>query len=253
MQPVIETKQLSATFRNTAKGLHVLDNIDLSINEQEFICILGPSGSGKSTLLHILGGLLPHEEGVVKINNEFVQGAVEGVGIIFQNANLMPWRTVLENVLLPIEIHPIDRKNRLGAKELLKLVGLTGFENSYPNQLSGGMAQRVAIARALIQNPGILLLDEPFGALDAITRTRMGFELLRIWQQKKKTVVMVTHDISEAIFLADRVIVLSNRPAHITLELEIDLPRPRLEEMRYTVEFAKLAKELHNAIDKLSF
>jgi NitT/TauT family transport system ATP-binding protein len=249
MQNVIEAKNLSATYRDNSQGLHVLDKIDLSVSQQEFICILGPSGSGKSTLLHILAGLLPLEEGQLRVNNENVSGAVTGVGFIFQNANLMPWRTVLENVLLPIEVQPIENISQVDALELLNLVGLDGFENSYPQQLSGGMAQRVAIARALIHNPSILLLDEPFGALDAITRTRMGFELLRIWRQQMKTVIMVTHDISEAIFLADRVIVLSNRPAHITLELPIDLPRPRVEEMRYTQKFAKLARILHNTID----
>lgn len=246
---VIEATQLSATFRNHAKGLHVLDEIDIKVSSEEFVCILGPSGSGKSTLLHILGGLLPLEEGQLLVNNQKVSGAVNGVGIIFQNANLMPWRTVLENVLLPLQIHPAGGENQTIAMALIKLVGLDGFENSYPQHLSGGMAQRVAIARALIHNPSILLLDEPFGALDAITRNRMGRELLRIWQQQKKTVVMVTHDISEAIFLADRVIVLSNRPAHVTLELPIDLPRPRLEDMRYTKEFSTYAKQLHNAID----
>jgi NitT/TauT family transport system ATP-binding protein len=168
---------------------------------------------------------------------------------VFQNANLMPWRTVLGNVSLPLEMQNLpvgDAQSR--ARELVELVGLAGFEDTLPVNLSGGMAQRVAIARALVHDPDVLLLDEPFGALDAITRERMGEELQRIWRVRSKTVVMVTHDISEALFLADKVFVLTDRPAQIKLELQVDLPRPRHSDIRYTPEFGQMARKLREAI-----
>jgi NitT/TauT family transport system ATP-binding protein len=168
---------------------------------------------------------------------------------VFQKANLMPWRTVLENITLPLEIQGQPRPAVLErACELVELVGLQGFEDSLPRDLSGGMAQRVAIARALVHDPDLLLLDEPFGALDALTRERMGAELLRIWQTRRKTVVMVTHSISESLLLADRVLVLTPRPGHVRLDLKVDLPRPRDEEVTYTPEFAALSRRLRAAI-----
>jgi NitT/TauT family transport system ATP-binding protein len=168
---------------------------------------------------------------------------------VFQKANLMPWRTVLENITLPLELSPVLRKGAsLKAQEMVELVGLQGFENSLPRDLSGGMAQRVAIARALVHDPEVLLLDEPLGALDALTRERMGNELLRIWQKRRKTVVMVTHSISEALFLADRVLVLSQRPGQLRLDLRVDLPRPRVERMRFTVQFGALTRKVRLAI-----
>jgi NitT/TauT family transport system ATP-binding protein len=161
----------------------------------------------------------------------------------------MPWRTVLENVLLPLELQGVRRERAAEAsRDLIDLVGLHGFEETLPNDLSGGMAQRVAIARALVHDPDLLLLDEPFGALDAITRERMAGELLRIWNARCKTVLMVTHDITEALFLADKVLVFSDRPAQLTLEMPVDLPRPRRDEMRYTPEFGRMAQELKRAI-----
>jgi NitT/TauT family transport system ATP-binding protein len=170
--------------------------------------------------------------------------------MVFQNANLMPWRSVLENITLPLELRdqPPGHATR-AAMELIELVGLQGFEDALPRDLSGGMAQRVAIARALVQDPNLLLLDEPFGALDAITRERMGGELLRIWTARRKTVFMVTHDISEALYLSDRVLVFTDRPAKIGLKLVVDLPRPRQEDIRYTAGFGRLAKKLRAAIE----
>lgn len=249
-EPVLRVNNLSATFQNGNGGLHVLNKIDFSVQESEFVCLLGPSGSGKSTLLRILAGLLPYSEGEVIVGGERLDGPRSGVGMVFQEANLMPWRSVLENIHLPLELleeSPVD--GQAGGRELVELVGLAGFEDVLPRDLSGGMAQRVAIARALVHDPALLLLDEPFGALDAITRERMGVELLRIWNARFKTVIMVTHDISEALFLADRVLVLSDRPAHIKLDLPVDLPRPRRQEMRYTPGFGVLAKELRAAIE----
>jgi NitT/TauT family transport system ATP-binding protein len=227
----------------------VLDRISFSVSQQEFVCVLGPSGSGKSTLLRVLAGLLPATQGRVTYLGQPVERPSDGVGFVFQKANLMPWRSVLENITLPLELNgtPKSAADR-NAQEMVELVGLSGFENSLPRDLSGGMAQRVAIARALVHDPDVLLLDEPFGALDAMTRERMGGELLRIWQARRKTVVMVTHSISEALFLADRVIVLSQRPGQICLRLDVPLPRPRQESVRYTPEFGVLARQIRSSI-----
>jgi NitT/TauT family transport system ATP-binding protein len=246
----LSVKNLSAVFHNNNGGLHVLDRISFDIRESEFVCLLGPSGSGKSVLLRILAGLLAYTDGEVHLDGQTLRGPRPGVGMVFQNANLMPWRSVLENITLPLELRNQNLEQASGAAmELIELVGLQGFEDALPRDLSGGMAQRVAIARALVQDPNLLLLDEPFGALDAITRERMGGELLRIWTARKKTVFMVTHDISEALYLSDRVLVFTDRPAKIGLELAVDLPRPRQEDIRYTAEFGALAKKLRAAIE----
>jgi NitT/TauT family transport system ATP-binding protein len=206
--------------------------------------VLGPSGSGKSTLLRILAGLLEPSCG----SFSFVGGRPK-IGMVFQQSNLMPWRTTLENITLPLELEGIPPgERRARAQELIDLVGLQSFESSWPRDLSGGMAQRVAIARALVHDPDILLLDEPFGSLDALTRERMWTELARIWQMRRKTVLMVTHSIGEALFMADRVLVLTQRPGRIKLDLKVDLPRPRLDEIRYTAHFGKLARQLKEAI-----
>ncbi|HJW91520.1 MAG TPA: ABC transporter ATP-binding protein, partial [Anaerolineales bacterium] len=198
-------RELSLIFPDGDEGLHVLSDISFSVDAEEFVCVLGPSGSGKSTLLRILAGLLPPTHGEVFYSGERLNGPRREIGFVFQKANLMPWRTVLENITLPLELQQVPSgQAQAQAQELVNLVGLEGFEETLPRDLSGGMAQRVAIARALVHDPGVLLLDEPFGALDALTRERMGAELMRIWQARRKTVVMVTHAIPEAIFLADR-------------------------------------------------
>jgi NitT/TauT family transport system ATP-binding protein len=251
-QALIQVRSVSAVFPNGNGGLHALERVTFSVSPQEFVCVLGPSGSGKSTLLRILAGLLLPTSGEVLFHGERVTGPRRAVGFVFQKANLMPWRTVLQNVTLPLELEELTHARAVAiAREMLELVGLTGFEDSLPRDLSGGMAQRVAIARALVHDPDILLLDEPFGSLDALTRERMGSELLRIWQAKRKTVVMVTHSISEALFLADRVLVLSHRPGQICLDLTVNLPRPRLEEIHYTAEFGALAQQVRQAIGEV--
>jgi NitT/TauT family transport system ATP-binding protein len=248
-EPVLTVRNLSAVFPNGNGGLQALDNLTFSVLPQQFLCVLGPSGSGKSTLLRIISGLLPPTEGEVLYDGVSLSGPRRGVGFVFQKANLMPWRTVLANIMLPLELQNLPRPEALRqAQELVDLVGLQSFENSLPRDLSGGMAQRVAIARALVHDPDILLLDEPFGSLDALTRERMGNELLRIWQVRRKTVVMVTHSIPEALFLADRVVVLSPRPGRLRLDLEVNLPRPRDEDIMYTSEFGRLAHALRSAI-----
>jgi NitT/TauT family transport system ATP-binding protein len=243
--PILTVRDLSAVFPDSNGGLRALDGVSFDVCPREFVCVLGPSGSGKSTILRILAGLLPPTTGEVT----FSDGEQPKIGMVFQEANLMPWRTVLENLTLPLELAGMgNSKARRTAGEMMDLVGLDGFDGYWPRDLSGGMAQRVAIARALIHDPDLLLLDEPFGSLDALTRERMWMELSNIWQAKQKTVLMVTHSISEALFLADRVLVLTQRPGKVKLDLEVDLPRPRKDRMRYTPEFGKLARKLKEAI-----
>ncbi len=245
-QPVLFVRNLSAIFPDGNGGLHALGSVTFSVCPREFVCVLGPSGSGKSTLLMILAGLIPPSSGEVS----FEENKQPRIGFVFQQANLMPWRTVQENITLPLEVEKVPAEIALQkAQELIELVGLDGFETSLPRELSGGMAQRVALARALVHDPDILLLDEPFGSLDALTRERMWTELSRIWQARQKTVIMVTHSISEALFLADRVLVLTARPGKIKLDLAVDLPRPRDDEMRYTQHFGRLARRLKEAIE----
>lgn len=205
-----------------------LEDIRFSVADGEFVTIVGPSGCGKSTLLKILTGTLPKTSGSVVLRGEEIVGPRRDLGIVFQAPVLLPWRSILQNVMLPIELQGLDLQTYEGiARELLKLVGLEGFEQKFPGELSGGMQQRVGICRALVHDPALLLMDEPFGALDAMTREQMNIELLRIWSEKRKTVMLVTHSIPEAVFLADRVIVMSPRPGRIAEIIEVDLPRPR--------------------------
>jgi NitT/TauT family transport system ATP-binding protein len=249
-QPILQVRHLSIIFPDGNSGLKALDDISFSVNAEQFLCVLGPSGCGKTTLLRVLAGLLPLTYGELVFGNPSLTTPRHGVGMVFQKANLMPWRTVLDNILLPLEIQHVLRPEAMEkALALVELVGLVGFEDSLPRDLSGGMAQRVAIARALIHEPDLLLLDEPFGSLDALTRERMGSELTRIWQARRKTVIMVTHSISESLFLADRVLVLSNRPGRLCLDLIVDLPRPRVEDIRYTPVFSALARQVRLAIE----
>lgn len=206
----------------------VLEDINLTIDSGEFICIVGPSGCGKSTLLEIVAGLLPPSRGQVLLDGLPVKGPHPEVGVVFQDSSLYPWRTVLENVELGPEIRGMDKRTRRElAQEYVQMVNLKGFEYSYPHQLSGGMRQRVGIARALINNPEVLLMDEPFGAVDYLTRLQLQDELVGIWEREKKTIIFVTHDISEAVFLADRVVALTPRPSKIKRIIDIPLKRPR--------------------------
>jgi NitT/TauT family transport system ATP-binding protein len=242
--PILTVHEMCVTFPDPTGGLEALEAVSFTVEAREFVCVLGPSGSGKSTLLRILAGLLEPTSGEYTF-----AGGKPRIGMVFQQSNLMPWRTALENITLPLELQgvPVDEADGR-AQELIDLVGLQGFETAWPRDLSGGMAQRVAIARALIHDPDILLLDEPFGSLDTLTRERMWTELSNIWQRRQKTVLMVTHSISESLFLADRVLVLTQRPGRIKLDLGVDLPRPRSDEMRYTAHFGNLARRLKEAI-----
>ncbi len=246
INPILTVKDLNVVFPDNNGGLHALEDISFEVCPQEFICFLGPSASGKTTLLKILAGLLTPSSGELN----FIHNQHPKIGMVFQQANLMPWRTVIDNIKLPLELEGIGNEEaRFKAQEMIELVGLRGFEDSWPRDLSGGMAQRVGIARALIHDPDLLLLDEPFGSLDAITRERMWVELSRIWQARQKTVIMVTHSINESLFLADRVLVLTQRPGKIKLDVEVDLPRPRIDDIRYTPHFGKLARKLRDAIE----
>jgi NitT/TauT family transport system ATP-binding protein len=248
-QAILQLDSLDVVFPDENGGLHALDDVSFSISPQEFVCVLGPSGCGKSSLLRVLAGTVQPTNGKVRLSSTGEEHRQLRVGFMFQHANLMPWRTALENIMLPLELQgmPLE-KARTKAEEWIELVGLQDFETTWPRDLSGGMAQRVALARALIQDPDLLLLDEPFGALDALTRERMGHELLSLWQARKKTVLMVTHSISEALMLSDRVLVMTPRPGHIHLDLPVDLPRERDEETRYTQRFNELARHLRAAI-----
>lgn len=244
--PILTIRSLSAVFPDSNGGLRALEEISFDVHPREFVCVLGPSGSGKTTLLRILAGLISPTSGSFM----FGHGEQPSTGMVFQQATLMPWRTVIENIRLPLEVKRVEEASaRARAQEMIDVVGLQGFEDSLPRDLSGGMAQRVAIARALIHDPDLLLLDEPFGSLDAITRERMWNELSRIWQMRQKTVIMVTHSINESLFLADRVLVLTQRPGRVKLDLEVDLPRPRTDDIRYTAHFGKLARKLRGTIE----
>jgi NitT/TauT family transport system ATP-binding protein len=250
---LIDVRDVVKTFRTRSGGdVAALSTIALSVGEREFACIVGPSGCGKSTLLRILAGLVTPSAGVVHIGAAPVDGPRRDIGMVFQDAVLLPWRTVLHNVLLPADVIGLERQAAADrASQLLGLVGLTGFADKYPGELSGGMRQRVAIARALMHDPVILLMDEPFGALDAMTRERMNLELLHIWQASRKTVVLVTHSIEEAVFLADRVIVMSPRPGQIRDVLPVGLPRPRTSETRSDPEFLRLVATIRHYFDTL--
>jgi len=244
--PILTVRNLSTVFPDENGGLRALREVSFDVHPREFICVLGPSGSGKTTLLRILAGLIQPTSG----SFTFGHGEQPSIGMVFQQANLMPWRTVTGNISLPLEVKNVDDATaHQKTQEMIELVGLQGFADTLPRDLSGGMAQRVAIARALIHDPDLLLLDEPFGSLDALTRERMWTELSRIWQARQKTVIMVTHSINESLFLADRVLVLTQRPGNIKMDMEVDLPRPRNEDIRYTSHFGKLARKLRESIE----
>jgi NitT/TauT family transport system ATP-binding protein len=226
---LIELRALEKVYatRGTQK-VPAVGPIDLVIDQGEFISVVGPSGCGKSTLLRMLAGLLSHSSGSIRMRGQVVQGPQRDIGVVFQSAVLLPWKTALENVMLPADVLALDRQSALKrARELLAMVGLQDFMNRYPGELSGGMQQRVAIARALLHDPAVLLMDEPFGALDAMTRESMNMELRRIWRESGKTILFITHSIPEAVFLGTRVLVLSPRPGRIADMIDIDLPEHR--------------------------
>jgi NitT/TauT family transport system ATP-binding protein len=241
----ITIETLSKQYPSRGGAVTALDRISFAVAEGEFVAVVGPSGCGKSTLLKILAGLLPTSSGLARLRGTPIAGPRRDIGVVFQSPVLFPWRSVLDNVLLPVDVQRLgrDRYEKV-ALDLLGLVGLTGFEHRYPWELSGGMQQRVAITRALVHDPAMLLMDEPFGALDAMTREHMNLELQRIWLEKRKTVLFITHSIPEAVFLGDRVLVMTPRPGRILEDVVVDLPRPRGLEVMNTPEFGRYVREI---------
>jgi NitT/TauT family transport system ATP-binding protein len=250
---VIGLDGVSLVYRSKNSEVHALDNVSLAAADREFVALLGPSGCGKSTLLKLIAGLIPASSGVIRVNGKPISGPTASIGIVFQSPLLMAWRTVLQNVLLQIEIRDLRVADYRGAaRELIRLVGLDGFEDAHPHQLSGGMQQRVGLCRALIHDPDLLIMDEPFGALDAMTRELMNAELQRIWIERRKTVLFITHSISEAVFLADRVLVMSPRPGRIVGEIVVDLPRPRTVATTELPAFVHFTREVRARLNTAS-
>ncbi len=248
--PVLKVENLRMAYSGQNGRLDVLRDVSFQVEEGEFVSIIGPSGCGKTTLLRLIAGLARPVAGRVLLNGEEVTRPSRRIGILFQKPALLPWRTAEANVALPLEVDGSpSRDARQRARELLRWVGLAGFERAYPAHLSGGMAQRVALARALASNPSLLLLDEPFGSLDALTREQMGQELLRIWEARRPTVLMVTHSVSEAVLLSDRVLVLTPRPATVAAEIAIPLPRPRAPQIAETPLCAILVQQVRGALE----
>jgi NitT/TauT family transport system ATP-binding protein len=247
--PAIALRDLGKTYATRDGLVPALDQVSLEVAEGEFVAVVGRSGCGKSTMLKIIAGLLPKSRGRVEVDGAEVTAPLRDAGIVFQAPTLLAWRSVLDNVLLPAEFLRLDRATaRRRALELLELVGLQGFERRYPRELSGGMQQRVAISRALVHDPRMLLLDEPFGALDALTREEMNLELLRIWSERRKTSVLITHSIPEAVFLADRVVVMTPRPGRVAEIVPVALPRPRAAALRLSPPFAALVRRIGELI-----
>ena len=247
---MIRIDAVAKTYR-TRRGdlVEALAETTLAVGENEFVTLVGPSGCGKSTLLKLVAGLVTPTHGSIRVREQVVREPFPDVGFVFQQPVLLPWRSVLDNVLFSVEMLGLDpRQHRKPATDLLELTGLAGFETKYPRELSGGMQQRVAICRALLPDPGLLLMDEPFGALDALTREEMSLELLRVWEERRKTILFVTHSIPEAILLADRVVVMSARPGRIVRVISVDLPRPRTMDLEFDPRFKAHSDEVRGLI-----
>jgi NitT/TauT family transport system ATP-binding protein len=247
-RPHVAMSRLSKTFRSRNGDVHALQEIDLDIRRGEFVSILGPSGCGKSTLMMLLSGLTPATRGAIRVGEKMIDAPYSEVGIVFQQDVLLEWRSALQNVMIQAEIRKLPlEQTRQRARQLLKMVSLEDFEGAYPKELSGGMRQRVSICRALLHKPPLLLMDEPFGALDAMTRDQLQLDLLKLCADNEMTVMFITHSIPEAVFLSDRVVVMSPRPGRIERIIDVDLPRPRRlalrEEPRF-VEYTEIFKSL---------
>jgi NitT/TauT family transport system ATP-binding protein len=245
----LEIRDLSQSFpRDDGSTLTVLDQISFDVKDTEFVCILGSSGCGKTTLLRLIAGLDTAESGTISIDGEEITGTNPKVGFVFQEYSLFPWRTVIDNIAFGPEMKGVSKEDRYKvAEQYLDLINLKQFRDSYPSELSGGMRQRVAVARALTLDPVLLLMDEPFGALDAQTRNMLQKELLQIWQKTKKMIVFITHSVDEAVYLADRIIVMTPRPGRICRNFEVPLSRPRV---RTSVEFAQVRREVLDLINQ---
>lgn len=252
MSALISIRDVTKAYRvRRGDRIVALDGISIGVADREFITIVGPSGCGKSTLLKLVAGLIFPTGGEIHLDGRPVTGPRVGVGMVFQTAVLLKWKTVLDNVLFPVKILRLDQRfYKKRALDLLAITGLDGFSDKYPRELSGGMQQRVAICRALVFNPKVLLMDEPFGALDAMTREELGMEVLRMWQEERKTVLFVTHSISEAILLADRVVVMSPRPGRVVDIIDVGLPRPRTLDMTTTDLFQNYVGKIRDLIGR---
>jgi NitT/TauT family transport system ATP-binding protein len=255
MNSYISAENINLTFRpKNREAVTALSEFNIDIEQGQFVSIVGPSGCGKSTFLNVLLGLIPPNTGMMSVNGRMVKGPGTDRAMVFQEFGLLPWRTVINNIELGLELQGVAQgPRRETCHKFIKMVGLVGFENHYPHELSGGMKQRVGLARALASDPDVLLMDEPFAALDAQTRDIMQAELLRIWEEAKKTVLFVTHQIEEAVYLSDLVIVMTKRPGRTKKIVPIDLPRPRDYEMRVSARFNELKLEIWNELkDELS-
>ncbi len=258
--PAIHLHHVERWYPTSDGPVHALAATDLDIGQREFVVLLGPSGCGKTTLLRMIGGLIAPSHGRLQVmqrdlwkNGTRQTDALSDLGIVFQDANLFPWLTIEENIALPLELRGIPKQERLQrARTLIGLVGIGGFETRWPYELSGGMRQRAAIARALSHDPDILLMDEPFGALDAMTRDSLNIELQNLWMQTRKTIVLVTHSINEAVFLADRIVLLSPRPGRIDTVVDLDFERPRLLDVQSTEKFQAIAKDLRHRLAEMA-
>ena len=248
-KPKITINNASKVYETQSGDVHALSEITTTVNEHEFVCVVGPSGCGKTTLLWAISGLHPLTSGDVKLDGTTITKPHPEIGMIFQEANLLPWRNLIQNIRFPFEIKRLnanDYQDRID--HLLDTVGLAGFENKYPRELSGGMQQRASLVRCLSFDPSVMLMDEPFGALDAFTRDEMTLLLLKLWRETQKTIVFVTHSITEALFMADRILVMTPRPGQIAKEVTVDLPRPRHLDMQTTPYFMEATKEIKHLI-----
>jgi NitT/TauT family transport system ATP-binding protein len=249
LENLIEYRNVRKVYHSGPEELIALENVSFAVGASEFVTVVGRSGCGKTTLLKLTSGLLPPTTGSVEVAGTTVRGPLTNVGIVFQAPVLLPWRRTIDNVLLQIEARKLNTDDyRKRALDLLELTGLSGFENKYPHELSGGMQQRVSIGRALIHDPPLLLMDEPFGALDAITRDEMNLELHRIWSESKKTVLFITHSIPEAVFLGDRVIVMTPRPGKVAEIMNIDLRHPRTTALRDDPKFIGYVRKIRERL-----
>jgi len=252
IHPILSIDKISKTFSSEGnrESLKVLENINIDIQENEFVCIIGPSGCGKSTLLRIVAGLELSTEGTVIYRGEKLNKPRKEIGMVFQNYSLMPWLNVEDNISMGLKFKRVPNSEmKKTVDEFLKIIGLENFRKSYPHELSGGMQQRVAIARALANSPDVVLMDEPFGALDAYTRILLQKELLKIWEYDKKTIIFVTHSVDEAIYLADRIILMSRKKGHVDREISVDIPRIR---DRSDSRYAMLTQELLEELEQLN-
>lgn len=250
---ILSIRDLGLTYQTSSRAVEALRGVSLHVCNGEFISVIGPSGCGKSSLLKLVLGLQDATRGEIQIDGATIRGPTRKAGCVFQSPVLLPWRTIRENVLLPVDVMKLDRAaTSTRADDLLKLVGLAGFEERYPFELSGGMQQRAAIVRALVHDPELLIMDEPFAALDALTREQLSIELQRIWTESRKTIVFITHSISEAAFLSDRIIVMSARPGRIVAEFENPFPRPRTFADLGSPELAQMMTDLRISLDQAS-